>query len=102
MSVVHPTWARTRADDPADQHCGWAFRSPQDPPMSSPSGVCVFVCVCVCVCGCGCGCVCVVTLLNGLFKAVFYLKIGIMADGGAFRSTQDAPVSSQPRRHTRA
>ena len=25
MSVVHPTWQRTRPADPADTHCGWHF-----------------------------------------------------------------------------
>lgn len=38
VSVVHPTWQRTRPDDPADAHTGWAFRAPTDPPVSSSTG----------------------------------------------------------------
>jgi len=37
-SVVHPTWRRTRPDDPEDQHCGWHFRSPGDAPVSNELG----------------------------------------------------------------
>jgi hypothetical protein len=40
VSVVHPTWQRTRPDDPADKHTGWAFAAPGDPPLSSSTGVC--------------------------------------------------------------
>ncbi|KAK3274542.1 hypothetical protein CYMTET_17280 [Cymbomonas tetramitiformis] len=25
VSVVHPTWQRTKPDDPEDEHCGWVF-----------------------------------------------------------------------------
>lgn len=35
VSITHPTWTRT---NPKDDHCGWAFNSPQDPPRSSPTG----------------------------------------------------------------
>ena len=28
LSIVHPTWQRTRPDDPEDQHCGWVYRAP--------------------------------------------------------------------------
>jgi len=38
VSVVHPTWQRTWPDTPGDEHCGWAFRSPTDPPLSSVTG----------------------------------------------------------------
>lgn len=37
-SAAHPTWARTRPDDPADEHCGWHFRSPGDPPVPNSAG----------------------------------------------------------------
>lgn len=39
LSVVHPTWQRTKPDDPEDLHAGWVFKSPEDPPISSPSGM---------------------------------------------------------------
>uniref|UniRef100_A0A7S3XM83 GST C-terminal domain-containing protein n=1 Tax=Heterosigma akashiwo TaxID=2829 RepID=A0A7S3XM83_HETAK len=40
LSVVHPTWQRTRPDDAADAHCGWAFAAPGDPPLAplAPGG----------------------------------------------------------------
>eukprot|EP00668_Euglena_longa_P038219 GGOE01049210.1.p1 GENE.GGOE01049210.1~~GGOE01049210.1.p1 ORF type:complete len:349 (-),score=106.64 GGOE01049210.1:176-1195(-) len=38
LSVVHPTWQRTRPGNSADEHCGWAFRAPTDPPLSSSTG----------------------------------------------------------------
>lgn len=44
VSVVHPTWQRTRPDDPTDAHCGWVFRAPTDPPLSSPTGMGSFGC----------------------------------------------------------
>ena len=28
MTVVHPTWRRTRPDDENDTHCGWVFGEP--------------------------------------------------------------------------
>lgn len=37
-SVVHPTWGRTRPDDPEDTHCGWHYRTPGDPPVPNPAG----------------------------------------------------------------
>lgn len=37
-SVVHPTWRRTRPDDPEDLHSGWHFRSPGDPPVANELG----------------------------------------------------------------
>mmetsp|Transcript_10622 Transcript_10622/g.26938 ORF Transcript_10622/g.26938 Transcript_10622/m.26938 type:complete len:366 (+) Transcript_10622:344-1441(+) len=44
ISVVHPTWQRTRPDDPEDTHCGWAFASESDAPFTSPSGFGSFAC----------------------------------------------------------
>jgi hypothetical protein len=38
VSVTHPTWQRTRPENPKDEHCGWAFRAPGDPPLSSSTG----------------------------------------------------------------
>jgi putative glutathione S-transferase len=38
LSVVHPTWRRTRPDDPNDAHCGWWFRTPGDPPVPNELG----------------------------------------------------------------
>eukprot|EP00211_Chloroparvula_japonica_P006018 CAMPEP_0119159962 /NCGR_PEP_ID=MMETSP1310-20130426/54021_1 /TAXON_ID=464262 /ORGANISM="Genus nov. species nov., Strain RCC2339" /LENGTH=351 /DNA_ID=CAMNT_0007152591 /DNA_START=79 /DNA_END=1134 /DNA_ORIENTATION=+ len=38
VSVVHPTWQRTRPDDPDDQHSGWVFRAPGDPPLANTLG----------------------------------------------------------------
>ena len=38
VSVVHPTWQKTKPDDPSDEHCGWTFAGPDDPPFQSPSG----------------------------------------------------------------
>lgn len=44
LSIVHPTWQRTRPEDPEDRHEGWAFRSPGDPPVSNPDGYGSFTC----------------------------------------------------------
>lgn len=38
VSVVHPTWQRTRPEDPADLHCGWAFRPEGGPSVIGPAG----------------------------------------------------------------
>jgi putative glutathione S-transferase len=38
VSVVHPTWQRTRPGDPADGHAGWAFRAPGDAPVTPLAG----------------------------------------------------------------
>ena len=38
LSIVHPTWQRTRPEDPEDQHCGWVYRAPGDAPLSNPLG----------------------------------------------------------------
>merc|ERR1712078_123727 len=37
-SVVHPTWGRTKPDDPEDTHCGWHFRNPGDDPVPNSLG----------------------------------------------------------------
>ena len=38
VSVVHPTWQRSRPDADADQHTGWAF-VPAGTVLSSPTGM---------------------------------------------------------------
>jgi putative glutathione S-transferase len=38
VSTAHPTWLRTRPDDPEDTHTGWHFRSPGDPPVPNSAG----------------------------------------------------------------
>lgn len=38
VSVVHPTWRRTRPNDKSDEHVGWHFRSPGDPPVANELG----------------------------------------------------------------
>jgi putative glutathione S-transferase len=37
-SVVHPTWNRTKPDDPEDSHLGWMYRSPGDKPLCNNLG----------------------------------------------------------------
>lgn len=37
-SVVHPTWAKTRPNDPEDTHTGWQFCAPGDPPVANTAG----------------------------------------------------------------
>jgi len=37
-SIVHPTWAETRPDDPDDAHFGWHFRNPGDESVSNTLG----------------------------------------------------------------
>jgi len=44
LSVTHPTWQRTRPEDEADQHTGWTFKAPTDPPLSSSTGHGSFPC----------------------------------------------------------
>lgn len=39
MSSVHPTWQRTRPDDPNDTHAGWAFAGEEDDVLGNPAGV---------------------------------------------------------------
>ena len=43
-SIVHPTWQRTRPDDPNDTHAGWVFRSRGDQPLTNINGVGSFEC----------------------------------------------------------
>ena len=38
VSVVHPTWQRTRPDEPDDTHCGWVFADAKDAPLTPVSG----------------------------------------------------------------
>jgi len=35
LSVVHPTWQKTRE---GQEHCGWVFANPTDPPLTSSTG----------------------------------------------------------------
>eukprot|EP00050_Salpingoeca_kvevrii_P012898 m.25532 g.25532 ORF g.25532 m.25532 type:complete len:393 (-) comp4445_c0_seq2:168-1346(-) len=44
ISVVHPTWQRTRPDDDKDEHRGWVFRKPGDEPLSNSLGHGEFEC----------------------------------------------------------
>ncbi|KXZ42325.1 hypothetical protein GPECTOR_161g124 [Gonium pectorale] len=44
VSVTHPTWQRTRPDDPKDEHTGWVFRAPSDAPLASSTGFGSFGC----------------------------------------------------------
>lgn len=44
VSIVHPTWARSRPNDPDDDHKGWQFKAPGDPPVSSATGYGSFEC----------------------------------------------------------
>jgi putative glutathione S-transferase len=44
VSVVHPTWQRTRPGAEGDAHAGWAFVAPGDPPLSSSTGYGSFPC----------------------------------------------------------
>eukprot|EP01041_Mallomonas_annulata_P007626 gene7624-15613_t len=37
VSVVHPTWQKTKPE--VDDHSGWVFRSPEDPPVTPLTGV---------------------------------------------------------------
>jgi len=43
-STVHPTWGKTKPDDPDDTHYGWVYRKPGDEPMKNPLGHGSFVC----------------------------------------------------------
>jgi len=38
LSIVHPTWARTKPQYDWDRHCGWIFTSPGDEPRKSTEG----------------------------------------------------------------
>lgn len=37
-SVVHPTWSKTKPEDPNDEHHGWVYRSPGDEALPNPLG----------------------------------------------------------------
>lgn len=37
-SVVHPTWGKTKPDDPADEHHGWIYRIPGSDPVPNSLG----------------------------------------------------------------
>ncbi len=39
MNVVAPTWAKTKPDDPQDEHHGWVFKEPTAPAYPSPNGM---------------------------------------------------------------
>ncbi|CAK0890845.1 unnamed protein product [Prorocentrum cordatum] len=49
VSVVHPTWRRTRCDDPEDLHTGWHFRAPRDAPVTNELGHGSFECDDACI-----------------------------------------------------
>lgn len=38
LSVTHPTWQRTRPNDPQDEHSGWTFAAPGDSPLQNQTG----------------------------------------------------------------
>ena len=38
MSIVHGTMQKTKPEDPDDDHVGWVFTKPDDPPLTAPSG----------------------------------------------------------------
>ena len=44
VSVVHPTWQRTKPEQEEDSHCGWVFRSPDDEPVTQAAGHGSFPC----------------------------------------------------------
>ena len=67
VSVVHPTWQKTRPDDEADAHCGWVFRDESDPPMQSPAGYGSFPCA-----GCVPDDVCGATTVREIYDKVGY------------------------------
>jgi len=37
FTVLHPTWQRTRPNDPNDTHCGWAFAKDKDQHKDEPN-----------------------------------------------------------------
>ena len=38
LSATHPTWQRTRPNDPKDEHWGWTFASEEDAPFENANG----------------------------------------------------------------
>ena len=72
VSVVHPTWGKTRPDDDSDEHHGWQFKDVTDPPVSNPAGYGSFDCK-----------GCVPDFVNGVsFVRDLYDKVGY--DGKKF------------------
>jgi len=49
VSVAHPTWGRTRPDDPDDHHTGWHFKAPGDASVSNELGHGSFECDDACI-----------------------------------------------------
>lgn len=43
-STVHPTWGKTKPNDPEDTHYGWVYRNPGDEPMTNALGYGSFAC----------------------------------------------------------
>ncbi len=39
VTVVHPTWRRTKPDDPDDLHTGWIFADPSGKPFTNVAGL---------------------------------------------------------------
>ena len=39
VTVVHPTWRKTKPDDPNDTHTGWVFADPNGEPFPNTSGL---------------------------------------------------------------
>jgi glutathionyl-hydroquinone reductase len=35
ITIVHPTWQRTKPDDSSDNHCGWVFGNPNGMPLAN-------------------------------------------------------------------
>ena len=89
LSVTHPTWQRTRPDAAGDAHCGWAFRSPGDAPVSNPAGQGSFGCR---------GCV-----PDGINGASFVRDLYELAGdtGGALSGQPAAPQPAPPQRRPR-
>jgi putative glutathione S-transferase len=44
ISIVHPTFQRTKPDVEGDDHTGWVFKSENDPPVSNSTGFGSFDC----------------------------------------------------------
>lgn len=39
VTIVHPTWRKTRPDDPNDMHNGWFFADPEGEPFRNTTGL---------------------------------------------------------------
>lgn len=44
VSIVHPVWQKTKPDDPQDEHYGWTFKDPANPPITNAKGFNSFDC----------------------------------------------------------